>query len=97
LNAEFDRLEGLSNAGAPPYPFSVNASIIYEVRPRTDRKGFALISDELPFGRLWYCEIESAVRYAQFFSRSKDIEIRVYSETGTLIETRKCQGDFVEP
>jgi hypothetical protein len=26
----------------------------YEVRPRKDRRGFDLISDVLPFGRLWY-------------------------------------------
>jgi len=29
---------------------------IYEVRPRKDRRGFDLISDVLPFGRLWYGE-----------------------------------------
>ena len=27
---------------------------VYEVRPRRDRRGFDLISDVLPFGRLWY-------------------------------------------
>jgi hypothetical protein len=27
---------------------------VYEVRPRTDRRGVDLISDALPFGRLWY-------------------------------------------
>ena len=26
----------------------------YEVRPRKDRRGFDLICDALPFGRLWY-------------------------------------------
>jgi len=26
---------------------------LYEVRPRKDRRGFDLISDALPFGRLW--------------------------------------------
>jgi len=26
----------------------------YEVRPRKDGRGFDLISDALPFGRLWY-------------------------------------------
>ena len=29
---------------------------IYEVRPRKDKRGFDLISDALPFGRLWYGE-----------------------------------------
>jgi hypothetical protein len=28
----------------------------YEVRPRKDHRGVKLISDALPFGRLWYVE-----------------------------------------
>jgi hypothetical protein len=31
-----------------------NALHLYEVRPRKDKRGFDLISDALPFGRLWY-------------------------------------------
>jgi hypothetical protein len=27
---------------------------LYEVRPRKDHRGVDLISDALPFGRLWY-------------------------------------------
>jgi len=27
---------------------------IYELRPHRDKRGFDLISDALPFGRLWY-------------------------------------------
>jgi len=34
---------------------------IYEVRPRKDKRGVDLISDALPFGRLW-CTAE---RFAQ--------------------------------
>jgi hypothetical protein len=40
---------------------------VYEVRPRTDRPGVALISDVLPFGRLWYGEpnsVSNAIAYA---------------------------------
>ena len=29
---------------------------VYEVRPRKDKRGVDLISDALPFGRLWYEE-----------------------------------------
>ena len=29
---------------------------LYEVRPRKDKRGVDLISDALPFGRLWYGE-----------------------------------------
>ena len=42
---------------------------LYEVRPRKDRRGFDLISDALPFGRLWYGEpnaVSNAVDYTQF-------------------------------
>ena len=33
---------------------STISSHVYEVRPRKDRRGVDLISDALPFGRLWY-------------------------------------------
>jgi hypothetical protein len=29
---------------------------VYEIRPRRDPRGVDLISDALPFGRLWYAE-----------------------------------------
>ena len=32
------------------------AMCVYEVRPRRDHRGVDLISDVLPFGRLWYGE-----------------------------------------
>jgi len=40
---------------------------IYEVRPRKDRRGFDLISGQLPFGRLWYEHASAAVGYAGAF------------------------------
>jgi hypothetical protein len=54
---------------------------VYEIRPRKDHRGVDLISDALPFGRLWYGEpdaIANAVGYAKFYSRSHDAVIRVY-------------------
>ena len=33
----------------------------YEVRPRKDHRGVNLISDALPFGRLWYGETTRSV------------------------------------
>jgi hypothetical protein len=39
---------------------------IYEVRPRKDHRGVDLISDALPFGRLWYGEpnaVSNAIGY----------------------------------
>jgi predicted transcriptional regulator len=61
---------------------------IYEVRPRKDHRGFDLISEALRFGRLWYTEIPHAISYAKFRSRSHDAVIRVYDESGNVIETR---------
>jgi hypothetical protein len=42
---------------------------VYEIRPRSDKRGVDLISDARPFGRLWYSE-PNAVSYAKFYSRS---------------------------
>jgi hypothetical protein len=64
----------------------------YEVRPHSDKRGFDLISDELPFGRLWYGEpnaMSNAIGYAKFRSRSHDAVIRVYDEAGKEIETHE--------
>ena len=72
---------------------------VYEVRPRKDKCGADLISDVLPFGRLWYGEpngTSNAVSYAQFFSRSHDAVIRVYDTAGNVIETHEHAGDFKE-
>jgi hypothetical protein len=46
-----------------------NTEHVYEVRPRKDKRGFDLISDVIPFGRLWYAgpnAISNAIGYAQF-------------------------------
>jgi hypothetical protein len=54
---------------------------VYEVRPRKDHRGVDLISDALPFGRLWYGEpnaASNAVDYAKFRSRAHRAVIRVY-------------------
>ena len=73
---------------------------VYEVRPGRDHRGVNLISDVLPFGRLWYGEqdaISNAISYAKFFSRSHDAAIRVYDAAGNVIETHEYAGDFKEP
>jgi hypothetical protein len=70
---------------------------VYEIRPRKDRRGFDLISDALPFGRLWYAEpnaIINAIGYAKFRSRSHPAVIRVFDEAGTVIETHEHSGNF---
>ena len=40
----------------PMNPAATTSSHVYEVRPRKDKRGVDLISDVLPFGRLWYVE-----------------------------------------
>jgi hypothetical protein len=72
---------------------------VREVCPRKDKRGVDLISDALPFGRLWYVEpdaISNAIDYAKHRSRSHNAVIRVYDEAGNLIETHEHAGDFKE-
>ncbi len=79
---------------------STRSAHVYEVRPLKDKRGVDLISDVLPFGRLWYAEpnaVSNAINYAKFFSRSHDAVIRVYNETGNVIETHEHIGEFKEP
>ena len=80
--------------------FAENDIYVYEVRPRSDKRGVDPISDALPFGRLWYGEpnaVSNAIGYAQHRSRSHKAVIRVYDEAGNVIETHEHAGDFKEP
>ena len=67
---------------------------VYEVRPRRDKRGYDLISDALPFGRLRYAE-PNAMKNA-IGSRSHDAVIRVYDGADNVIETHEHVGDFEE-
>ena len=81
---------------AAPVPSSQH---VYEVRPRKDKRGVDLISDALPFGRLWYGEpnaISNAIGYAKFRSRLRDAVIRVYDGAGNVVETHEHAGEFKE-
>jgi hypothetical protein len=69
---------------------------VYEVRPRKDHRGFDLISDALPLGRLWYTKPDDAIGYAKFYSRSRHAVIRAYDDAGNVIETHERAGDFKE-
>ena len=73
--------------------------VVYEVRPRSDKRGVDLISETLPFGRLWYGEpnaVSNAIEYAKFRSRSHNAVIRVYDAAGKVIETHEHTGDSRE-
>jgi hypothetical protein len=67
---------------------------VYEVRPRKDKRGVDLISEVLPFGRLWYTKPDHAIGYAKFRSRSHDAVICVYNAAGNVIETHEHKGEF---
>jgi hypothetical protein len=69
---------------------------VYEVRPRIDHRGVDLISDALPFGRLWYEMPDNAIGYAMHSSRSHNAVIRVYDAAGNVIEMHEDEGDFKE-
>jgi hypothetical protein len=43
---------------------------VYEIRPHRGKRGVDLISDALPFGRLWYDTPDNAIGYAMHNSRS---------------------------
>jgi hypothetical protein len=51
----------------------------------------------LPFGRPWYGRAEDAIVYAKFYSRSHAMIVRVFDESGELIETHESEGAFCEP
>jgi len=68
----------------------------YEVSSRNDKRGVDLISDMLPFGRLWYTKPDDAIGYAMHYSRSHDAVIRVYDAAGNVIETHEHKGQFKE-
>ena len=64
----------------------------YEVRRRKDKRGVDLVSDAMPFGRLWYGgpnAVSNAVGYAQFYSPAESAVIRVHDDAGNVIETHE--------
>jgi len=80
-------------------PSRMTSQHVYEIRPRKDKRGVDLISDALPFGRLWYAEpgaVSNAIGYAKFYSRSHPAVIRVYNEAGNVIEAHEHKGEFRE-
>ncbi len=70
---------------------------VYEIHPRKDHRGFDLNSDVLPFGGLWYLQVDHAIEYAKHNSRAHDAVISVYDESGKLLAVHRHTGDFKEP
>jgi hypothetical protein len=69
---------------------------VYEIRPGKDKRGVDLISDVLPFGRLWYDTPDNAIGYAMHSSRSADAVLRVYDDAGKVVETHEHKATNAE-
>jgi hypothetical protein len=70
----------------------ISSQHVYEVRPRKDRRGLDLTSDQLPLGLLWFGGPDAfmdAINYAKFYSPSHAIIIRLFDESGAVIETHE--------
>ena len=99
---DFESLEGVDRTRFNSYMHAMFRTVedayyhVYEIRPRKDKRGVDLISDALPFGRLWYDTPDHAIGYAEHFSRSHHGVIRVYDESGDVIEAHEHKGDFKE-
>ena len=64
-----------------------------------DKRSADLISDALPFGRLWYGgpnAVANAIGYAKHRGHSHNAVIRVYDAAGNVIETHRHAGEFRE-
>jgi hypothetical protein len=63
--------------------------------PRKDHLGVDLISDALPFRRLWYTKPEDAIEYAKHRSRSHVAVIRVYDVGLQNLRSARAMQDGV--
>jgi hypothetical protein len=66
----------------------------YEVRPRKDHRGVDLISEVLPFGRLWYDTSDNAIGYAMHYTRSHSAVIRVCDALASDRAALRCSSVF---
>ena len=72
---------------------------LYEVRPRKGRDGVDLLSDGFRYGPIWYTgrdAVRNAVAYAKWrsWSRSHRAIIRVFDDSGAVIQTHESPGNF---
>jgi len=69
----------------------------YEIRPRKDSRGVDLISDALSFVvRRAECGQQCHLR-RKVYSRSRDAAIRVYDDSGNVIQAHEHKDNFKEP
>jgi hypothetical protein len=73
----------------------ISSQHVYEIRPRKDGRGLNLIGDRLPLGLLWFEGPDAfvdAVHYAKFYSPSHAIIIRLFDESGAVIDTHELDA-----
>jgi hypothetical protein len=67
--------------------------LTWEVRPSKYQRTFDLISKVLPIGRAHgFVDTDEAMHYAKANSNSNPTIIRVYDESGNVIETHEYAG-----
>jgi hypothetical protein len=71
----FRALDHLVGERASPTEAVFSVMHVYEVCPRKDHRGVDLISDALPFGRLWYGKPDHAIGYPKHSSRSYECRV----------------------
>jgi hypothetical protein len=98
-NAEGSRRHLIDRCSPPLAKYDDQLTTLLRSATAQRSAGVDLISDALPFGRLWYGEpntVSNAIGYAKFFSRSHNAVIRVYDEAGNVLKTHNHKGDFRE-
>ena len=69
-------------------------------KERLDAEAPVYLAVKVPLRLPWYGEpnaTSNAIGYASHYSRSHGAVIRVYDESGNVIETHEHAGDFKEP
>src|SRR5262245_41485400 len=63
-NDSQERVRCLKNCESSPTRNQMtNSQHLYEVRPRKDKRGVGLISDALPFGRMWIFMLDRSLGF----------------------------------
>jgi len=85
---------------ANPTRLANRSQHVYQVRPRKDHRSVDLISDALPFGRLWYGEpntLSNAIGYAKHRGRSLTLLFAFTMTLATCSRPHEHAGEFKEP
>ena len=82
------------NCLKPRFPRLIDPRFTFTKSARAKINAVYLISDALPFGRLWYDTPDNAIGYAKHSSRSHRAVIRAYDAAGNVNETHQHAGDF---